>query len=229
MVNRTWAQLFARGLVEPVDGMGDGDDGTHPELFRALVAEFRRSGFDLKHLVRGICNSRAYQRTSAGEGSAGDGLYARMAIKPFTPEQLYDSLSAVLGTKTETAKGKEARKAAKVAANKYGPKSPRARFVAFFDTPDGADPTEYATGIPQILHLMNAPEMDGGAALLDDALGRGPAQAVDRLYLATLARHPTRAERQRVGTFLKSGRPSREALSDLLWVLLNTSEFTLNH
>lgn len=232
MVNRTWAQFFARGLVEPVDSINDSDAATHPELFKELTVQFTSSGFDLKRLIRGICNSRAYQRASGttSEDAASDGLYARMAVKPLTPEQLYDSLSLVLGTRAET--GREARKAAKQAANPYGPKSPRAKFIAFFDTPDGADPTEYATGIPQVLQLMNAPEMNEGAVLIDDALAqsRNPAEAVDRLYLATLSRYPTKAERARVDAFFKQGaRPPREALADLLWVLLNTSEFTLNH
>jgi len=63
--------------------------------------------------------------------------------------------------------------------------------VAFFDTPDGTDPGEYATGIPQVLRLMNSPEMNRQSAFLDGLLGASqtPAQALDRLYLATLARH----------------------------------------
>ena len=79
---------------------------------------------------------------------------------------------------------------------------------------------------------MNAPEMNRGAALLDEALAGNlaPAATLDRLYLATLARYPTQAERTRVNAFLKQGaRTPRDAFADLLWVLLNTSEFTLNH
>ncbi len=203
MVNRTWAQFFARGIVEPVDNLSADPTG-EPELLKELTAEFTKSGFDLKYLIGAICNSQAYQRASgaASEGNSPDEHFARMAIKPLTPEQLYDSLAIVLGHKGETPK--EARKAAKEQAIKYEPKSLRAKFIAFFDVPDGADPTEYGTGIPQVLQLMNSPEMNKGSVLLDDALAtsRTPAQAVDRLYLATLSRYPSKAERTRIEAFL---------------------------
>ncbi len=65
MVNRTWSQFFGRGLVNPVDNVTDTAAVTHPELFDGLTKQFVASSFDLKAPIRGLCNSRAYQRASA--------------------------------------------------------------------------------------------------------------------------------------------------------------------
>ena len=232
MVNRTWAQFFGRGLVDPVDNINDFASASHPELFEELTREFASSGFDLKRLIAGICTSAAYGRSSAGPAPSPGlpPLYARSIVRPMTPEQLYDSLESLIGQAEKP--GRDTAKAARKAAKRGNANSPRSKFVAFFDTPDGTDPGEYATGIPQVLRLMNAPEMNRQAAFLEALLdkSRSPEVALDRLYLATLARHPSKAERDRVKSYLgQEKREPREEFADLLWVLLNSSEFALNH
>src|SRR5262249_46076587 len=99
-VNRIWAQLFGRGLVNPVDNLHAENPPSHPALLELLAAEFAESGFDIKHLVRSICNCKAYQRTSrpAGGNEQDTILVSHMAVKPVGPEALYDSLMVVYGT-----------------------------------------------------------------------------------------------------------------------------------
>src|SRR5262249_15013679 len=89
--NRMWAHFFGRGLVHPVDGFDPDNPPSHPDLLKRLAAEFVASGFDLKHLARAICNSKAYQRSSRPlPGNAADTtLFSRMALKVLTPEMLY--------------------------------------------------------------------------------------------------------------------------------------------
>jgi len=138
MVNRLWAQYFGRGLVNPVDNLSDDNAPSHPELFEALAQQFIRSGFDVKYLVRAICNSQAYQRSSAlaSQSAESEVLLAAMTIKPLTPPQLYDSLATVLGASTDPIKGQ---------GKKYKGARPSARtaFVDFFRPGEGADPNEY--------------------------------------------------------------------------------------
>src|SRR5439155_12477874 len=95
-----WAQYFGRGIVSPVDDMSVENEPTHPELLTALAKEFGDSGFDIKQLIRGICNSQAYQRTSKPVGDNRDDrmLYSHQSIKVLSGEQLYDGLPAVIGT-----------------------------------------------------------------------------------------------------------------------------------
>lgn len=99
-VNRIWANFFGRGFVNPLNDFGDHNAPSHPELLDALAEEFIASGFDLKHLVRSICRSDAYQRSSrVVEGNRteeGEALFARMAQKVLTPEQFYDALCVAL-------------------------------------------------------------------------------------------------------------------------------------
>jgi len=195
MVNRTWAQLFGRGIVNPVDDMHDGNAPSHPELLKQLSEQFVASGFDLKHLIRGICNSQAYQRTSkVGKEEADPSLFARAAVKVMTPEQLYDSLEAVLGRADRPAQARRG-------PQQRGPAiTPRAQFVNFFLVEEGSDPTEYQAGIPQVLRLMNSARTNAGGALLREAMkpGRPPAEVIEHLYLATLSRRPTADETRRL-------------------------------
>jgi hypothetical protein len=227
LVNRVWGQLFGRGFTNPVDDFRDDNPVSHPELLRELSAQFAAGGFDVKDLVRAVCLSQAYQRTSRAPAEGDDAdvrLFGRMAIKPLTPEQLYDSLEEVLGKSAE--RGERPR------GGKLGPVTPRTAFVNFFQVDETLDPTEYQAGIPQALRLMNAPQMNRAAGALSraDRPGSTPAQVVERLYLATLARRPSPAASKFVLDYLaRHNDKPRDAYGDVLWALLNSSEFTLNH
>ncbi len=232
MVNRLWFQFFGRGLVQPVDAMHEGNPASHPQLLADLAAQFSAKDFDVKFLIRALLNTRAYQRTSKPSGNNADAspaLFSRMAVKTFSPEQLFDSLVQVLGAPGRTepranlGKGPQGRV---MAAN------PRAAFVFFFKGGDDVDPTEYQLGIPQALRLMNAPPLNNPEALAHIVhAGMKPEQVLDQLYLATLARRPLPPERERLLAYLHKhpGEHGLQAFGDVLWVLLNSSEFTLNH
>jgi hypothetical protein len=231
MVNRTWAQFFGRGIVNPVDDMHDGNAPSHPQLLAELSAQFAAGGFEVKQLIRAICNSRAYQRTSkpaGGNRDAGPELFSRMAVKVLSPEQLFDSLTKVLGTPQQPARPQPRQAAAAALLRNI---TPRTQFVNFFKGDDNADPTEYQAGIPQVLRLMNAPQLNN-ADMLTPILraGKSQAQVVEHLYLATLSRRPTGQELNRTLALVRkhSDQP-RQAYADILWALLNSSEFMLNH
>ncbi len=230
MVNRLWAQLFGRGLVNPVDNLHDDNPPSHPKLFDALTREFIDGGFDVKHLVRAICNSQAYQRAStpAGQPAASEALYASIAIRPLTPEQLYDSLARVLGTPGNPKK----RARTRGGKLKGAPAGSRAAFVDFFRPGDGADPNDYPAGIPQVLRLMNSDWMSRTGVVVRQAvkLDQPAARNIEALFLATLARRPGGAESRRLTHYLQDNadQPAK-AYGDILWALLNSSEFRLNH
>lgn len=222
MVNRTWAGLFGRGLVDPVDDMAGAHDPSHPELLDALAADFAASGYDLKHLVRAVCNSHAYQRSSrptGGNEAAAPELFARMPVRVLAPEQLFDSLARVTGFDKLQAKARGPKGAGQ-------PGVVRDRFAEFFLAgADGPNAVAYEAGIPQALRLMNSRIVNNPLAVRQ-AVGpaRGPA-AVERLYLSTLSRRPTADEAKRVNDYLAANGNGVEAYSDVLWALLNSSEF----
>jgi hypothetical protein len=228
MVNRIWAQLFGRGIVNPVDDMHEGNAASHPALLDELAQQFAANDFDVQFLIRSICNSQAYQRSSKPTGTNADAspaLLSRMPIKVLTPEQLFDSLVQALGAPARPNGGPGRNPVLRAqGANQ------RAAFVAFFGIEDGADPTEYQSGIPQALRLMNSPQLNNNSVLnqyLRSA--RQPNEVIEHLYLMTLSRRPTSAESERLTTYVGKSREPRPAYNDILWALLNSSEFTTNH
>jgi hypothetical protein len=224
MVNRMWALFFGRGLVNPPDDMHEDNAATHPELLDEMSKRFIASGFDLRDLCRAICNSAAYQRTSMPvPGNAGDATwYSRMAIKVLTPEQLYDSLSVVVPATRERKRADRNMDA-------------REEFVRFFRSEGDPNPMVYDRGIPQALRMMNSPqrlpphtELATVPRMIDARASDD--QAIDRLYLHMLTRQPTEEERKIHNDFLSRHPGARdEAYAEIVWSLLNSSEFSLNH
>ncbi len=230
MVNRTWAHFFGRGIVNPVDDMHEGNPASHPELLAALTEQFKTNGFDVKYLVRAIVNSQTYQRTSRPHaGNEEDPtLFSHMAVRVMSPEQLYDSLTSVVGKLDRRFEGMRK----KGAGGKKGPTGPRDQFVSFFRIDEGADPLEYQAGIPQALRLMNSGLLNNTTAVVNSAMGKGGndlRRVVEQLYLMTLSRRPTPEELQRRVQYVAGQPIARNAYSDLVWALLNCSEFAMNH
>ena len=197
-------------------------------LLAALEYQFVASGFDVKYLYRAFCNSTTYQRTSKPSGNnldASPALFAHMAIRPLTGEQMFDSLASLTGT--ANAKGAAARKGA--GGGRYAG-TPRDAFVAFFSAEDGADPTDYHAGIPQVLRLMNSPQLNTPGTIASVVRGgKDQAEIVEKLYLTALARRPTTEEIDRVDAYFRKNKSdARQNYAGLMWALMNSSEFALN-
>jgi hypothetical protein len=231
-VNQMWAYFFGTGLVEPVDAAGDGDPASHPELLDDLAREFASHRFDLRFLTRAIVLSRAYQRASTppADGPDDPRLFTRTAARGLTPEQLFDSLAEVL----------EYREPPHLSAFPFGsagPATPRQQFIARFAGPERS--TESPTSILQALLLMNGrfladatdPDRNPTLASIADSSVSTP-RRIETLYLVALSRKPRPDEAARLARYVESGGPARDprkALADVLWALLNSSEFVVNH
>jgi hypothetical protein len=232
MVNRTWRHFFGRGLVEPVDDMFSPEAmATHPELLEELAAHFVANGFDLKYLARAITGSQAYQRSSkpTDENRSDDRLYSHMPIKVLTPEQTWDSLVQLFGGEPEMPPSRPGR--AILVLQNGVPTTPRGEFVRYFLGDTGAPPTDYTQGIPHALRLLNGLQFND----VETALARivrptyNPARAVEILYLAALSRRPTAAEAKYMIDYVKTHHDRQTAYADILWALLKSSEFVMNH
>ena len=240
-VNRIWGHLFGRGLVDPIDDMGGHNEAASPQLLNQLGRYFVQSDFDMRALMRVLLNSRAYQLSSenGGESASKDESYfARMPLKPLTAEQLYDCLATATG-RTDLGSQVNAPMGLNIASNVDRFSDPgRAAFLAQFRTSIDQR-TEYQAGIPQALTLMNGPMIasattDAPKGILRSLLAPffDDEARIEKLFVATLSREPTEDERTRYAKFL-SDQPDdaekSETLGDVLWVLLNSTEFTMNH
>jgi len=227
MVNRTWAQLFGRGFVDPVDDMIDTHTPSHPELLAELAKHFAETGFDIKYLHRAICLSNAYQRTSRPtEANRDDASYfSHQSVKQMSGTQLYDSMMLL---KTPMADTKANAKAdAKADKTKSGPANDRERFAVFYlGGAEETHPLDYEAGIPQALKLMNAKSGPLNMLAKSWAIGVKPEAFLDKLYLALLARKPTDEERTRLLKYIRTAGPI-DAPGDVLWAVMNSSEFKM--
>jgi Protein of unknown function (DUF1549)/Protein of unknown function (DUF1553) len=230
-VNRVWGRLFGRGIVNPVDDFGDHNKPSHPELLDKLADEFVAAKFDVKWLYRTLMNTRAYQLTSQSlkENEKDESLFTHMAMKPMTPEQLFDSLI------TATSAHKAERGNFDAVRNVW-----LRQFVVTFANDEEGESSNFQGTIPQALMMMNGDLMNkatGGkpGSFLADTLeksrrSRTPALfIVKNLYLAALGRAPSPSELRNASAFLDSNPDSIQVLEDLFWSLLNCNEFVLNH
>ena len=231
--NRVWSMLFGKGIVNPVDDFGIGNPPLSAELLDLLASQFIESNFDLKGLFRTIALSRAYRLSSGAEDSSETRLdwFAQMNVKMLTAEQVYDCITVATMPSSGTAE------AATGLVNRFE-NSSREAFLRDFRTPSGRS-TEYQGGIPQSLTLMNGTLVDGATGLQSSGLLKSLEapffsrdQRIEILYFATLSRSPKPSEKELLKQFITDdavGPPLREALSDVLWALLNSAEFTMNH
>jgi hypothetical protein len=231
ITNRLWAYFLGTGLIEPVDEMvgKDVQDNDPGGILAALAQEFVTSGFDLKFLMRAITATKVYQATSAkSHASQNDArLFARMSVRGLTAEQVYDSLTEATGERLPR-------------QNTISPNAgssandARGLFLRMF-----SNRTETAinsqSSIPQALAMMNGNVTAKGikrsrtlAAVLNSPFLDGQGR-IAALYLATLSREPRPDELKRMLQFIDKAGSQEEGLADVLWALLNSAEFKLNH
>ncbi|NBO91021.1 MAG: DUF1553 domain-containing protein [Planctomycetia bacterium] len=231
VANRMWEHFFGVGLVDPVDDFRDENPASHPELVDELAKGFVASNFDLKFLIRAIIATETYQRTSQMTHPTQEDLrsFARMPLKGLTPEQVFDSLATAVGYRGDTGD----------LTRRFGVQSARNEIQSRFTNPVDRR-TEVQTSILQALSLMNgkfvadATSLDRSETLLAviDSPFMNTKDKLDTLYLAALSRPMRESEASRLLPYVTTGGPSRDsrkALADVFWVLLNSSEFILNH
>lgn len=224
-VNRVWGQMFGRGLVDPVDAMDASNRPSHPALLSFLSDYFVERRFSLRDLYATIARTKAYGRTSAvaGDSRPPADSFAAMTVKTLSAEQFYDSLQQNIF-----------RKGAVLPSNLQSvDRATRDQFLSRMRAP-GVSARDYPHGVVQALGLMNGPEVgratsDDQSALLNaiEAPFFDEDQQLETLFLATLSRPPREHESQQFLAHLASASTDasrRAALSDVLWILLNTAE-----
>jgi hypothetical protein len=253
-VNRVWRNFMGRGLVEPEDDLRETNPPSHPALLDALVKEFVAHKYDVKHLIRLIANSAAYQRSAASlpGNAADDRFYSRYLIRRLSAEVILDAYSDVTGVATPFTQLKSAAGDSVTPITMYPPGTralqiPDALLASqFLDSFGRAERLQTCScekttdaSVGQALHLNNGQTLN--AKLRDKAsrVGKwndekaGDAEIVDRLFLLALTRPPTEAERAKMTAVLagamKDGPAARrEAVEDLFWAVLTSQEFLFN-
>jgi hypothetical protein len=239
-VNRVWKNFMGRGLVEAVDDMRATNPPSNEELLAALTKDFTDHGFDLKHLIRTIMNSAAYQRSSKpNEANKQDErFYSRYIIRRLPAEAMLDAVSQVTGVATDFPGYPAGIRATQL---------PDARVNSYFLTIFGKPP-RFATcecertaepSVTQALHVINGDTINqklrAPGGLVDSFLKLGATDEtiINHLYLSALSRRPEPAELSRLLGLMNDGKSAtesrRQAIEDLVWAVLTSKEFMFNH
>ncbi|OWK36087.1 DUF1549 and DUF1553 domain-containing protein [Fimbriiglobus ruber] len=240
-VNRVWAHYFGVGIVNPVDDFSQANPPTNPRLLDALAQEFIASGFDIRALERSVLVSRTYQLSSTpNESNRFDkNNYAHSYVRPLMAEQVVDVLNAAIGVDEQFAnEAPVGKKMIEIGASRlnngnlnyvlriFG-RPPR---TTACDCERAADPalpqTLFRMTDPAILQKLRTPT-NRAAKLARDKVA--DEVAVDELFLAVLGRAPTETEKSKAKTYVAGSKTKAEGYQDVLWALINTREFILNH
>jgi hypothetical protein len=237
-VNRFWALLFGRPLVEPIDDIPLESDGYPPGL-QLLADDFTAHGYDVRRLLRLIAASEPFTRDSRADFEITVEHESAWAVFPLTrlrPEQVAGAL--IQASSLSTIDG-EAHVIQRLAM--FGQTND---FVKRYGDLGEDEFTSRSGTIPQRLLMMNGElvkERTKDNPLLSATtriamLTRDPQKQVEVAYLATLTRRPTDAERKHFVARLQDTdggggdrRTRQEALEDLYWTLINSTEFSWNH
>jgi hypothetical protein len=231
---------MGRGLVEPVDDFRSSNPPSHPALLDALARELPGHAFDLRHLIRVIMNSRAYQLDSQpNDSNAGDEInYSHNIPRRLTAEQLIDSQSLAAGAPLKL-KGEPAgsRVSQMIEGRKfYKPlRTAEDKFLAAFGKPPRLVCSESErsneTTMSQAFQFLSGPVLNELLTRPENRLGKLAAGGRDSrgmladLYWATLSRPPTGFETDLLAPRLDPSTGRRAALEDIEWALLNSKEF----
>lgn len=235
VANRVWAHFFGAGIVEPVDDIRVSNPPSNPELFARLGAKLVEYQYDFKRLVRDICNSHAYQRSTVrNESNTGDERnFAHGNVRRIPAEQLLDCISQATAASDKFQGLPLGSRAVQIADG---------RTSNYFLTTFGRAPRDTVCAceakteptLSQALHMLNGNTIQGkvqqGAAVkkLLDAK-QEPQQIIEQLYIRALSRRPTPDESESLLAVVKNCPTPQQGLEDVFWAVLNSREFLFNH
>lgn len=238
-VNRVWQQLMGEGFYTPVDDLGPERSPRAQKAMDELAGQWQRGGYDIRWLYTTIMNTKAYQRQSRSTYSeAGRAVFAANIPGRLRADVIYDSLVHVLrlnpDNRTPGAPAAPPKPVEPGAKPAPAPQIPRDQVHRAFGVDPSTSTDDILGSIPQALFFMNnAPLQRAIRADANSVLGellaaqRNDRLATESLYLRVLGRRPTVDElnvyARYLGNLGKSKR--REAYEDLLWALINSTEF----
>ncbi len=234
MANRTWSYFFGKGIIDPVDDIRGGNPPSNPALLDALTAEFIKSNFDLRALMRTICQSRTYQLSIIPNKWNEDDTvnFSHASPRRLSAEQMLDAVAVATGVRPQ-----------------------------FSGMPLGMRPVEIPDGIVQgndFLALFGRPKRQSACEcertsnitlshtlnlingkMLSEAVGSPKSRIaklvesetdskklIEEIYLSCLNRFPT--EKEIAALDFASAKSRSELAQDLTWALMNSSAFVFN-
>ena len=235
VANRVWAHFMGVGIVEPVDDFRVSNPASNPELLDLLGKKLVEYKYDFKQLVRDICNSKAYQRSTLPNDTnkQDERNFSHSLARRIPAEQVLDCISQVT-LKQDKFRGLPlGARAVQIAngatstyfLNTFG----RAQRATVCACEASTDPS-----LSQALHLINGDATNGKiqqGQLIQQLKKEGldQNQIIERLFVRCLSRKPTAKEVEDLGKLVAAAPNEIQGLEDVFWVVLNSREFIFNH
>jgi hypothetical protein len=227
-VNRLWGELMGQTFYQPIDDMGPEKPAVFGSVLTRLCGAFQGSDYDVKGMFRAIMTSATYQRQiRLGESAEQHLHFAASYPTRLRADALWESLNGVLGTIGIPLPAQQRRP---------GLMGARTGMEALFKQEFSFDPSlkadEVDGSISQALLMMNNPVINQriqakGTNLLARILSAYPEdrEAIKMVYLRSLARKPTDREMEKCCQYIDNSESRASAFEDILWALLNSTEF----
>jgi hypothetical protein len=228
-VNRVWKHYMGRGLVEDVDDFRITNPPTNPALLDAMAADFAKSGYDIRRLIRRILNSRAYQLSaSPNDSNRKDTInYSRYSMRRLMAETLTDAIAQATGVADKFPGYPPGTRAMQVYSGSSYMLSTFGRLNRDIICERDAQPD-----IVQTMHLISGDsiqqKLTAPSGIIATWAASPGADMAEAMFLRTLSRFPTAKEKEAVARALGEG-DKKAALQDILWAILNSKEFLYNH
>jgi mono/diheme cytochrome c family protein len=206
-MNRTWAALLGRGIVNPPDEINGRNAPSHPELLEWLSQDFATHQYDVRRLIRGIVLSRAYALSSSS--AAAPEKFAGALERPLSAEQISRSWRIAAGL---SADDNALRRQVIAALPDVLPREYNATFQQ----------AQFLSTSPALAEILK-PGSEGTVTRLT-ALAKS-SDRVREAFLAAYGRAPDSEEAKQAKAFLEARTDKAEAVRDLLWALMTSAEF----
>ncbi len=234
--NRIWAHYFGKGIVDPPDDVRVSNPPKNAALLDELGRRLVEYKYDMRQLIRDICNSNTYQLATAPRNDASNDPrnFAVASVRRLPSEMLLDAVCQVTDTTVKFRALPMGARAVQVAdadsgnyfLNVFG--RPARNSACTCERRD--EPT-----LAQTLHLINGDTLQNAIAAGDGRLAASiaaempPTDIVENLYLAAYSRFPREDERAKLATYIESAEDRKLAAEDAYWSVLNSKEFVFNH
>ena len=238
-VNRIWAHVFGLGIVEPVDDFRASNPPSNVELLDELAERFVAADYRFKPVIRAIVTSEAYRLSARPVDQSADSVdptryVTRAVVKMLSAEQILDAISSATGVSEKFRGYPLGTRATQLAEGAVDH-----NFLKAFTKPvrdvrcDCARETDPT--LNQVVHLMNNAGILDRCDVATSRLGRmleskvATGEIIEVMYLATLSRRPSAAERKLAGDHVSSLPERALGLRDIQHALINSNEFLLRH
>jgi hypothetical protein len=233
--NVVWAHFIGVGIVEPVDDVRISNPPSNPELLNKLGDKLAEYDFDIKPLIRDICNSATYQlATTANASNQWDQRhFSKARVRRMFAEVLLDCVNEVTNTQDRfpgLLPGARAIEVADARTTHY--------FLNTFgratrNTPCSCEVQTNPT-LSQALHLLNGENTTGKIVegqIIDNMLSSGqtPEDVIRSIYIRCYSREPSSEEKTKLLQRVDQASDKKSELVDIFWAVLNSNEFIFNH